>query len=393
MTTALADAAPRWVQARIAEESGPPWLIERRRAAGARVLEDGFPTRKVEQWRFTPLDRLLSGLFEQGSGADTEAAGAPEGVYVGPLADTPEAERYLGRVALEPGPFGDVNTALFRDGLLVRIGKGVSLTAPLQLDLEGPDDGASAIHPRILIVAEEASSVRIVERHSGRGGTLTNAVTEVVVGPGASVEHLQVRRPRSTGMHVGSLAVRVDADGSYASRVIAVGGRLSRLDLHVDLAGKGASCTLDGLYVVAADEHVDHHTVIDHTAPHTTSVETYKGIVAGQAVAVFDGKVRIHRDAQNTSASQQNRNLLLSDEGTVHTKPSLIIDADSVTAAHGATVGRLDDEALFYLRSRGVGAAEARAMLIHAFAREVLDPIQPPELAEQLLGAVLARLP
>jgi Fe-S cluster assembly protein SufD len=294
---------------------------------------------------------------------------------------------------LAPGPFGDVNTSLFQDGLLVRVGKGVSVTVPIRLDLDGPSQGALAIHPRILIVAEEASSVCIVERYSGRGGTLTNAVTEVVVGPGASVEHVQVRRPRATGMHVGSLAVRVERDGAYSSRVVAVGGRLSRLDLHVDLAGKGASCELDGLYVVAADEHVNHHTVIDHSEPHTTSAETYKGIIAGEAVAVFDGRVRIHKDAQRSSVSQENRNLLMSDAATIHTKPSLIIDADDVTAAHGATVGQLDEDALFYLRSRGIGAAEARSLLIHAFARDVLDKIHPPELAEELLGAVLARLP
>ncbi len=369
-------------------------MIERRRAAGSRVLEDGLPTRKDEAWRFTPLRRLLDAVLEPGLGADAEGlTKVADGVHVGTLAGSPEAERWLGRIAPAPGPFGDVNTVLFREGLLVRIGKGVTLSAPIILDLDGPPGGDLVIHPRVLIVAEEGSAVRIVERHIGRGDMLTTAVTEVVVGPGASVEHLQVRRPRVSGMHVGALAVRVDRDGQYASRVVAVGGRLSRLDLTVDLAGKGASCTLDGLYVAAAEEHIDHHTVVEHTVPHTTSMQQYKGIVAGEAEVVFDGRVHIRKDAQRSSASQYNRNLLLSDTATVHTKPSLIIDADDVTAAHGATVGRLEEDALYYLRCRGIGADKARAMLIHAFAREVLDPIEPPELQEELLGAVLARLP
>ncbi len=393
MSPGLFDAARGWVEARLGADDGPGWLIERRRAAGERLLAEGFPDRRQEAWRLTPLDRLRRAELEAGLGAALEgAADLPEGVEVRALAGSPEAERWLGRVASSPGPFGDTNTSLFQAGLLVVVRKGVTLTTPLRLDLDTPSDGPLAIHPRVLVVAEEGSSVKLLERHSGRGSSLSNAVTEVVVGPGASVEHAQIRRPRVHGLHLGTLAVRVERDARYVSRVVALGGRLSRLDLSVDLVGRGASCLLEGLYVAAADEHIDHHTVIDHRVAHTTSVERYKGIAAGEAEVVFDGRVRIHQDAQRSSVSQENRNLLLSDRATVHTKPSLIIDADDVTAAHGATVGRLDEDALFYLRSRGVGQVEARALLVHAFVREILDSVEPVEQREELLGAVLARL-
>ncbi len=220
-----------------------------------------------------------------------------------------------------------------------------------------------------------------------------NPVTEVHVGEGAAVDHLRLEVEGDGAFHLGTCAARCETGGRYHSRVFAFGGKLARLDLDVALAGVGAEASLDGLYLSGGTQLLDHHTFVDHVSPGATSREVYKGILDGKSTAVFDGTIVVRPDAQKTSGAQENRNLLLSREAQVHTKPHLAIDADDVKCSHGATVGQLDEGPLFYLRSRGLDEATARGILIFGFAREVVDGV-PDEAWRRHLGeALIARLP
>ncbi|HZW74118.1 MAG TPA: Fe-S cluster assembly protein SufD, partial [Caldimonas sp.] len=250
-------------------------------------------------------------------------------------------------------------------------------------------------HPRTLIVAGEGSRVTVVEHYLGEGIYWTNAVTEAVLGAGASLTHYRVQRDSPRAFHVGTVAVEQAADSRYGSRSISLGGALVRSDIGTRLDAPGAACTFDGLYLASGTQHVDHHTTIDHRQPRGTSRELYKGIMDGRATGVFNGKVFVRPHAQQSDAQQMNKNLLLSDDAQIETKPQLEIFADDVKCSHGATIGQLDDDAIFYLRARGIDAAAARQMLIFAFANELIEPVAVEplralltrELGERLQGA------
>jgi len=233
-------------------------------------------------------------------------------------------------------------------------------------------------HPRILIVAEEDSHATVVEAWIGLAGAsyLANAVSEIVVGAGATIEHyrLQLESPRA--FHVGNLAMRLLTDGSVSSYSISLGGALVRNDIAAALAAEGCECRMNGLFLGRGGQHVDHHTRIEHLYPHGSSAELYDGILDGNARGVFNGKIVVHPDAQKTQAHQTNKNLLLSDRAAVDAKPQLEIFANDVKCTHGAAVGRLDEEALFYLRTRGLHREAARSLLTYAFATEALDTIK-----------------
>jgi Fe-S cluster assembly protein SufD len=217
-------------------------------------------------------------------------------------------------------------------------------------------------------------------------------VTEIVLGPGAKVEHTRITEGAAESLHIGTLSVSQARESGYASRVVTIGGALSRLDLDVVLDGEGADCLLDGVYHVTGREHVDCYTRIDHARPYCTSNERYRGVVDGKGHAVFDGTIIVRKQSQRTDAHQENRNLLLSDDATVHTKPHLRIDADDVKCSHGATIGALDEDSLFYLRARGIPEARARTILTYAFVRELVDPIPQPALRRRAGELLLARL-
>jgi Fe-S cluster assembly protein SufD len=238
----------------------------------------------------------------------------------------------------------------------------------------------------------EGAELTLIETYSGtESGQLSNAVVEVDLGRNAKMSHVRVHE--NAGLQVGRVDVRQAADSRYRSTVITLGGALLRFDVRCLLQGKGAQCQLDGAYLLEGDDHVDHHTLVEHQAPHCQSTQTYRGIVSGKGTAVFDGVVVVHRDAQKTEAHQENRNLLLSDTATVHTKPHLEIDADDVICSHGATVGALDESQLFYLRARGVPKDLARAMLTYAFLESVVDRISHAATRARMREALLARIP
>jgi Fe-S cluster assembly protein SufD len=243
-------------------------------------------------------------------------------------------------------------------------------------------------------VVEEGASVSLIEDYEAAspGQGLANAVTEILLGPGASAEHTSVLEGSTGGFHVGTVYVRQAAASRFTARTFALGGRLVRRDVRVVFAGEEAESSLDGLYVVTGTEHVDHHTLVDHAVPHCTSRELYKGVVAGESRAVWNGAVVIRPDAQKSDAAQSNMNLLLSADATVNTKPELQIFADDVKCSHGATVGQLDDDQLFYLRARGIGEASARALLTQAFAREIVERVSHDALRADLDARVARRM-
>jgi Fe-S cluster assembly protein SufD len=294
----------------------------------------------------------------------------------------------------ETRAFAALNTAFAEDGAYVFVPDGVVLDTPIQLLFISVAAASSMSHPRSLIVLGQGSQAQIVETYVGRSGQayFTNAVTEVFVGENAVLDHYKVQEEGREAYHVASMHVRASRSSTFSSHSFSLGGGLTRNDAIATLAGEGAECTLNGLYLADGERLVDNHTTIDHVMPHCPSHEIYKGILGGKARAIFNGKIIVRQDAQKTDAKQTNRALLLSDEATINTKPQLEIFADDVKCTHGATVGQLDEDAVFYLRARGLTYLEARDMLIHAFAGDILDRVKIDLLRKALEAELYTQL-
>jgi Fe-S cluster assembly protein SufD len=398
-----------------------PGFGELRRKAIDRFAGRGFPTGREELWRFTDLAPFTEIAFKPATGTANPnqfsglAGGAlkafqitfvdgryapafstlnlPEGVGVACLADilrnAPEVLGPLVRVPDEP--FAALNTAFFRDGAAIQIADGVVVDRPIHiLFLSSLHGDPYAMHPRTLISLGKGAKATVVKSYLGpSGGTyLLNAVTTAILADGASLDLTKVQRESPQAFHFESLEVRQSRSSSFTHHSISLGARLARNDLGVTLEGEGSECSLFGLYEVAGAQHVDHHTTIDHAKPNCSSRELYKGVLDGRSRAVFDGRIIVRPDAQKTSAMQTNKNLLLSKEALVHTKPQLQIFANDVKCKHGATIGQLDSDVLFYLRSRGIGLAEARRLLIHAFAGEIIDSVKADAVRSQIGGCL-----
>ena len=414
------------------EAAGPAWLRNARARAIARFEKLGFPTTRDEDWRFTSVAPIAERAFDPAPDlagrltandlsrfAFAGAAAAqivfvdgryapalstpgllPKGLRLGSLRSALETdpgllEPYLTRLAaFERHAFVALNTALFEDGAFLFVPAKLVVETPVHVLHVATAPGAVS-HPRALFFANEDSQVRIVESFVGLGAEsyFSNAVTEVVVGQHAVVDHYRVQRESLQASHIGSLHVRMERSANFSSHSIALGGALTRNDVFAVLDGEGGECTLNGLYVADGRRLVDNHTTIDHAKPHCDSHEVYKGILAGRAQGVFNGKILVRPDAQKTDAKQTNRALLLSDQAQINTKPQLEIFADDVKCTHGAAVGQLDDDAIFYLRSRGLDLAQARTILIQAFAGDILGRIRLEPLREQLEAEMLAILP
>jgi Fe-S cluster assembly protein SufD len=417
------------------------WLrTARERALGA-FQSLGFPTSRDEEWRFTSVSAIAESTFASPPAggasltrADLESAGWPladahlvvfvNGRYdsalsrVGALprdaridslatvlrSGRDGLERHLTRLA-DAGrhAFTALNTALFEDGALISIPPRTVLNAPIHLLFVstpvGAFDGRAAMtHARVLVVMGDGSQASVVETYAGPDGDayLTNAVTEVVLGESAVLDHYTLQRAGRRSFHIGAMHTRAGRSASLRAHAVTLGGLLTRNEVTAVLAGEGAEATLNGLYLADDRRLVDNHTTIDHASPHCGSREIYKGILAGHARAVFNGKIIVRPDAQKTDARQTNKALLLSEDALINTKPQLEIFANDVKCTHGAAVGQIEDEAIFYLRSRGLGEAEARQFLIRAFAGDVLNrlPLEPlstavgEALMRQLAGAV-----
>ncbi len=368
------------------------WLRALRESAFAHFVEQGFPTTRHEEWKYTSVAPITKLPFKLSSSALSEVEGSSSNQIEDIFSDLSRA--HLARYArCDANPFVALNTAFFTDGAVIRIPKGKVVTEPIRLVFAAPESGAT-VHPRILIIAEENSQASIIEHFVGNGTTpyFTNTVTEIVVGEGATVEHIKIQEESASAFHIATIQAQLARNANFTSHSISLGAKLARNNINLVLASEGIEAILNGLYLAGGDQLMDHHTVADHTAPHCNSHEFYHGILGGRARGVFNGKIFVRQAAQKTDAKQTNRNLLLSKTATVDTKPQLEIFADDVKCTHGATVGQLDENAIFYLRSRGIHEKEARRILTQAFASEIINRIKVESVRNSLGKTIEARL-
>ena len=327
------------------------------------------------------LSESLSASLDDGGLRMANLGGALHG-------DGDVVRRHLGTLAPSDGDgFTAVNTAFLSDGALVDLPADAADTPVVHLVWATTErEKPIATYPRTLVVAGRHSRLRLVESYVGTGGNFTDTVVEMVVEDGAEVEHYRYLSDADAAFHVGTTRVRVGRDASFRSTSFARGAKIARNDLDVLLDGEGGSCLLSGLYATSGRQHVDNHINIDHAKPHATSDQYFKGVLDGQSRAAFSGRVLVRKGAQKTYAKQADKNLLLSKGARINTKPSLEIYADDVQCFHGATAGAVADDALFYMMSRGVDRETATALLVHGFAREIIDRVSLEPLRDFLDG-------
>jgi Fe-S cluster assembly protein SufD len=388
--SAVAEQTGQWLTEFTRQDKVAPWMQELRESAFQRFAELGFPTTHDEEWRFTNVAPIARATFRAGS-ADKLLV-APEVVEE---LDADGAGAPLARYAsFRQNAFVALNTAFLNHQVpvtVLRVPAGVVLDGPIEITYEVAEDvandpgqpGLLSVHPRILILVGADAHCTIVENYKGAGKYFTNAVTEIVAGDRAVVDHYKVQRENISAFHVATLAAQLGRSANFSTHSISLGGALVRNDVNVVLS-EGTEATVNGLYIVNGTQHVDNHTSIDHAKPHGTSHELYKGILDDKSAAVFNGRIIVRKDAQKTDSKQTNKNLVLSDDAVIDTKPELQIHADDVRCTHGATIGQLDAESLFYLQSRGIGKQQARSLLTYAFAQDIIDRIQVPDLRQQL---------
>ncbi len=419
----------------LANRSGQPaWLAPLRSAGLASFTAQGFPTLQHEDWRFTNIAPIAKMPFQPAqaavaNGAETQALGAAVfagmsgsrlvfvdgffsaklsaikpaagGVKIKNLAaalteDSALIEKHLGQYAVtKDNAFAALNQAFFADGAFIFVPVGVAVEEPVQLIyLSSAQQSGDAIHPRNLIIAEANSRVTVIESYlsTGSAAYLTNAVTELVAGDHAYVEHVKLQDEAATAFHIATIQGEFGRASNVNVHSFALGAKLSRTNIRTKLAGEGLECVLNGLYITKDEQLADHHMIVEHAQPHCASHEYFNGILDDKSKGVFHGRIYVHPIAQKTDAKQTNKNLLLSDDATADTKPQLEIYADDVKCTHGATIGQLNDESIFYLRTRGIGKDSARQMLIHAFAGEIIERIKCAPAREGLDKLVWDRL-
>jgi len=367
-------------------------LKDLRERALACFEEVGYPTARTEDWRFTRVTGITNARFNLAP--PNISISGPTVERLGEVARQrpQDIEAYLGKIAgFEREPFIALNTALWQDGVLIRIPDGKVLEQPIILEFHAAE--ATASFPRVLIVAGKNSQATVVERHVGNNGSkyFTNTVTEAALDQGAVLDHYKLQEESVDAFHIGCTQVRQERGSNFRSHYVSLGGRLVRNEVRVLFDGEGCEATLNGLYLANGSQHMDSFTVIDHAKPRCASHELYKGILNDKAHGVFNGKIFVRQDAQKTDAKQTNKVLLLSDDAVINTKPQLEIFADDVKCTHGATIGQLDADALFYLRSRGIGLDAARSLLIYAFANDILERVQIEPIRARLAELLTSR--
>ncbi len=419
------------IQALLASHGGDDsgWLGALRVEARGHFETLGFPTTRIEDWKYTSTRALREARLVHDTSAVDEAQaaammanlelpdgagrlvlyngrlvvglsdveGLPTGVTALPLglaAEAPGFREHLGAgLQVSAEPFTALNQAFLQDGLFLSIEKGVEISGPLVVvHLARGGNEAILSNPRNLVVLGDNARASVLEVGLGEGTTCTNTLTEVVLGPGARMDHHLWQLGGPSTHHVGRIEARQERDSVYRAHTLSLGKGWVRNDVVVGMEAPGAACTLRGLTLADDGQHVDHHTTIHHRAAHCTSRELYKGVLAGTSRGVFGGRIVVHKDAQRSDSDQSNHTLLLSEAARMDTKPQLEIFADDVKAAHGTTVGQLDGEAVFYLRSRGIPKAQAVQMLAGAFAREILDDMVDSPVYEAALFLVETQL-
>jgi Fe-S cluster assembly protein SufD len=418
-------------EARLAGAS-PAWLAPIRRAAIERFAELGFPTRKNEAWKYTSVSELAKAaldpeppardgvsrnairtllgkeaahewfVFEDGRFAPelSSEQALPTGVEVEGLAGALDRHPGLIRPLLDRAdsldrPFAALNGAFQRDGAFVRVTAGMTPQRPIQLLFVASAAASGRVaNPRNIIRIDRGAKAAVLLRYESFCSHVywTNAMTQILLGDDAELDLVSVQSESETAYHFSSIDVRQERDSRFRSHHVSLGGALARSEIHAHLDAPGVDCALNGLFLVDGEQHVDCQTTVDHASPHGTSRELYKGILGGRSRGVFNGSVLVRPDAQKTNAQQFNPNLLISDDAQINTKPTLEISADDVKCSHGATVGRLDEDALFYLRARGLDVRAARRMLTIAFASEIARAIPQESLRTQVEQLVSTRL-
>ena len=410
----------------------PAWLAPIRKTGAAHFVALGFPTLKHEDWRFTNVAPITKLAFKAAGDSaqatpnvvkqttfgslpahrlvfvngryspELSSPGQfPAGVTVKNLAaalteDSALIEKYLAQQATGEGNgFTALNTAGFTDGGFVHIAAGKALETPVHLLFisTATDSGATA-QSRNLFIAEENAQATVLESYAstGDGAYFTNVVTEVVAGDNAVLEHVKFQDESLSAYHIAALHAKLGRTSNFTSHSFAMGAKLSRNNIRTNLAGEGLEAVLNGLYLTKGDQLADHHMFVEHAQPNCASHEYFNGILDGKSKGVFHGRIYVHPEAQKTDAKQTNKNLLLSEDATANTKPQLEIYADDVKCTHGATIGQLNDESIFYLRTRGIGPDTARRMLIHAFAGEIIERVKHEAVREELDKIVWDRL-
>jgi Fe-S cluster assembly protein SufD len=414
-----------------AQRPGADALAEVRQAAIARFAELGVPNQRQEAWKYTNVAPIMRRAFGVASSGRTEPAidiaalsvpgldafeyvfvnghfredlsriaGLPAGARVASIADCVNRQPEWALAQMARHAAGDafvaLNTAFVDDGAAILVDDGVVLDKPIHLlFITAGAVAPTAIFPQVWIRAGRGARVRVIETFKSVANAIgfTNILTDIVAAEQASVEHVKIQDENAKSYHIGNLFIEQARDSEVVSHSLSFGAQLARQDIRVTLDAENAATILNGFYMAEGRQHVDHHTRVDHVAPHTRSEESYKGVLGGAARGVFNGKVVVHPRAFKTDARQSNNCLLLSKDAEADSKPELEIYADDVKCAHGATVGQLDANALFYLRSRGIDADAARRLLTFAFAAEVLNRVPDAPIREALTARVAGRLP
>jgi Fe-S cluster assembly protein SufD len=423
----MSDGIEFYKQQALESTSSIAWLAKLQKQALADFTEIGFPKRKNDDWKYTSVDSFLKQEFTNKKpvefidkhdmevvatirqtdapvgikipivngvaiGLAAIAETLPPGVIVQPLFDAinenpKKVEPYLNQILTEEHGFQTLNTAMLESGLFIYIPKNVCLPEPLLLThIQTSSNQATFL--RHLIVADEGSHASIIEDYQGDSDTcyFTNTITEVFTDNGATVKHYKVQRESKSSYHFGHVAAKQMAKSSFSSHLLTLGGQWSRSDTSVNLEGKDAECVLNGIYVPTSNQHMDQQISVNHLVAGCRSNQDYKGIIDDKAKAIFNGKIFVEKSAVMTEALQQNKNLLLSNQAEIYTKPQLDIYADDVVCTHGATVGQLDEDALFYLSTRGIDNAQARRYLLQAFAADNLQAIDNKLLSSWMTG-------
>ena len=410
------------------------WFSKQRQSAFDIFQESGFPNTRVEDWKYTDVKPIAKNTFsnitESNMASDnneideilikdldcvnlvfingaysekySDIKNISSKIVIKSMADALINDESLLKKHLtkhinqELNSFTALNTAFIQDGAYINISANTNIDKPINITYISRDSNHPfATHPRNLIVMGENSNATIIENYVGSGKVnyFTNSVTETVLLQGAVLKHYKIQQEGSSAFHIASLNTSQSKDSRFESHLVSIGGALVRNNINASLNEEGAEIIMNGLYMTEDVQHVDNHTRVDHLKPHTQSHQNYRGVLNGKSRGVFNGKVVVHPQAQKIEAYQNNANLLLSDDAEIDTKPELEIYADDVKCTHGATVGQLDDDMLFYLRSRAVDEKTARSLLTYAFADEVISEINIKEIQNKLERLIIGRLP
>ncbi len=357
-------------QTSLENSNQPEWLKNLRSQAFAYFTENGFPTPKNEEWKYTNVAEISNSKFQISN-------------------EQSETSELLKQFDFERNGFTALHLA-FADVVLVTIPKETSVEKPIEFNFNA--DSGTANFPHIIVVAEAGSKATIIEYYESEGKSFTNSAVQIFVEDNANLTHYRVQKESAESYHVGTTEITLKRGSFYNSTNINLGAKLSRHDIHLKFTAEGGECFVDGLYMLSGDQHHDTHSEIDHALPNCVSHQSYKGVLNDKSRGVFNGKVFVRENASGTDAQQSNKNLLLSNDARVDTKPQLEIYNDDVKCAHGATVGQLEEEELFYLLSRGLNESLARNLLTYGFAEEIVNKIEIESIKKQLDEAVLNRL-